>query len=75
MISISTILLNACSGHTILPIPSAPPRIELPPDPVPATSYITDKSTSADIMKAWISTAVAYRGWNQTVRKQIENSR
>ncbi len=51
------------------------PQIVLPPDPVPATKRLTAKSNASQVMKAWVATAYAYRGWNLAVRKQIENSK
>lgn len=69
------ILLIGCSQSKPTPIIYASPPIELPPDPIPATNKVTEDSTAAEVMKAWISTAIDYRGWNIAVRKLIENSR
>jgi hypothetical protein len=50
------------------------PTIQLPDDPVAATETLTDESDAADVIKAWVATAYAYRGWNVAVRKQVESS-
>lgn len=71
----SAMLVISCSSSTPVPVVYNTPRIELPPDPIPATNKITDNSTSAEVMKSWVSTAADFRGWNIVVRKLIENSR
>ncbi len=50
------------------------PEIKLPPIPNAATNKLSDKSTPAEIMKAWVATATAYRGWSLTVKKMIDDS-
>jgi hypothetical protein len=51
------------------------PRIELPPDPITTVTALNDESGADEIIKAWVATAYAYRGWNLVVRKQVENSK
>ena len=64
----------ACASK-IEPVAYNCPRIELPDDPVSLTDTITDDSTPDEVMKAWVATAYAYRGWNRTVRQQVESSK
>ena len=68
---VASLLLTGCASE-IEPVPVAYncPRLMLPDDPVPATIQLTDKSTPDEVIKAWVATAYAYRGWNQIVRKQ-----
>jgi hypothetical protein len=75
MMSIAVMILVGCATQKPTPVVYAPPHIELPPDPIPATNRITDDSMPAEVMKSWVSTAVDFRGWNVAVRKLIENSR
>ena len=51
------------------------PIIQLPDDPYIATESLTENSGADEIIKAWVATAYAYRGWNIAVRKQVETSR
>jgi hypothetical protein len=75
LIFISVSLLTSCATQKPKPVVYAPPHIELPPDPIPATNKVTDASPPADVMKSWVSTAFDLRGWNIAVRKLVENSR
>jgi hypothetical protein len=47
------------------------PKLVLPKDPILYTKKLTEKSNAEDVMKSWVATAVAYRDWNKTVRKQV----
>ncbi len=49
------------------------PELSLPPDPIPYTNTLTSKSTPDQVMKAWVATAMQYRGWNQAVRKEVRD--
>lgn len=73
--SVGIIFINGCATNEPIPVVYDEPRIQLPPDPIPATNRITDHSTEGEIMKSWVSTAMDYRGWNIAVRQLIENSR
>jgi len=73
LISIILIIVTACS-RTAAPIAYDCPVIILPDDPAPLTASLTDESRPDEVIKAWVATAYAYRGWNQDVRQQIESS-
>lgn len=71
---IAIVFLTSCSLIKPTPIAYHCPRIILPADPKPNTDKLTEKSKPNEVIKAWVSTAMAYRDWNRIVRKQIENS-
>lgn len=50
------------------------PRILLPPDPIPATAKLNPQSKPDQVVKAWVATTIAYKGWNTVVRHQIAES-
>jgi hypothetical protein len=66
--------LCGCASDRVDPIICQSPDIILPADPIPATRVLNKNSLPADVMKAWVSTALSYRAWNKTVRRQIEAS-
>lgn len=68
------LILTSCS--TVKPIPVAYdcPKLVLPADPITPIDKLTDKSKPDEVMKAWVSTAVAYRDWNRIVRQQVNVS-
>lgn len=74
--SVSLILIVILTGCANKPLKVAYecPRILLPDDPTPATHLLNENSEPDEVIKAWVATAYAYRGWNVAVRKQIENS-
>lgn len=75
VVLLSCLLLVACASNKVIPIAYNCPRVTLPPDPIPATKTLNAKSTPGDVMKAWVATAYAYRGWNMAVRRQVETSK
>lgn len=73
LVSMSVILcLFSCASQPI-PIAYQCPTIQLPPDPPLATQKLTAKSTSSEIVKAWVASAIALKGWNTVVREQLGN--
>lgn len=66
--------LAACSTMKPVAIAYHCPKIVLPEDPIAPVDKLTDKSKPDEVMKAWVSTAIAYRDWNRVVRQQVSVS-
>ena len=66
------LLLTACGTPTYKVVYDVP-EINLPPEPKTHLQALTDKSTPDEVTKAWVAAAVAYKGWHDTVKKQIAN--
>lgn len=73
LILVVTLWLQACSFNR--PVAYKCPAIIFPADPIPAVYKISRKSSPDEVMKAWVSTAVAYKRWNQIARKQVQSSK
>lgn len=70
IIILGCVLLTSCATKPIQ-IAYNCPKIELPPDPIVYAKKLNDKSNSEEVMKSWVATAIGYRDWNKTVRKQV----
>ena len=72
---ILVLTLWLCTCATIpTPIAYQCPHITLPPDPIPATTKLTSQSKPDQVVKAWVATTIAYKGWNTIVRQQVAKS-
>lgn len=72
-ILVSSLWIVGCANTKRSVITIHPQPIKLPSDPVNYVSRLNDKSSPDEVVKAWVSTATAYRNWNRIVRKQIES--
>jgi hypothetical protein len=68
LIIVLLILISGCSGTKIA---FECPKVQLPPDPVLATSILTSKSQDDEIIKAWVASAASLKNWNRVVRAQL----
>jgi hypothetical protein len=68
------LILTSCATTKPIPVAYKCPQLVLPPDPITPLDKLTDKSKPDEVMKAWVSTAVAYRDWNHIVRQQVNVS-
>ncbi len=68
------LFLEACGTKTI-PLSYNCPTIQLPIDPIPFTRSLTLTSQPDEVIKAWVATAMEYKGWDETVRKEIQESK
>lgn len=68
-------LLAGCVKSEPVPIAYNCPKIKLPAAPdISYLNKLNDKSSPADIVKAWIAAANAYHAWAIAVRRQVEKS-
>ena len=69
------VLINGCTMQKIAPVAYDCPQIELPPEPIPATRKLTNKSKPNEIIKAWVATAKSYHDWMTIVQIEVETSK
>lgn len=69
------IVVLACSGCVTKPIPVTYncPTLKLPPEPYAPTSKLNDNSAPSDVIRAYVATAKAYKGWCRIVQKQVSS--
>ena len=68
------LMLSGCATKPI-PVVYDCPVIMLPADPIPDIRKLKPDARPDQIIKAWVATATQYRGWDQTVRAEIANSK
>jgi hypothetical protein len=73
-VSLVCVSLLSCATKEPIPISYHCSVIQLPDDPISPVGALTRDSRPDEVIKAWVATAYAYRGWNRAVRKQIEDS-
>ena len=71
-ICVCVVVMSGCSSQPYLS--ENYPELIIPPDPKPPINNLTRKSTPDQVVKAWVATAILYKDWNVTVRKQIIDS-